>query len=161
MRIKLIALCLVSVFGFAGFAYAGTDATARKSSAIRAEPKAAADEVQALQKGDSLVLGSRKGLWYAVTEPSEGWIKMTDVAIESSGGASPLAALASGRRGSGNTVSSSGARGLDGAAITTGEPNFEAVAELTALSEADTGVGDDFFADQAEREITEPEEDKK
>jgi hypothetical protein len=159
MQSKLTTLFLISAIGIVASVKADTDATARKPSAIRAEPNPAAAVVSDLQAGESLVLGSRKGLWYAVTKPSDGWIKMTDVAIESSDGASPLAALASGRRGSGNTVSSSGARGLDGAAITTGEPNFDAVAELSELSEAGTNLGDDFFADQADREIAGPEKD--
>lgn len=153
---RFTVLCSVLLYSLSS---AATDATARKDSQILAQPKANGSVVQSLKAGDSLSLGSRQGVWYSVDAPAVGWIKMTEVSVQSEGAGSSLAGLASGRSGSGNTVASSGARGLDGAAITTGEPDFEAVEELATLAEADTGLGGDFFADLPDREITEPTKD--
>ena len=134
-------------------------AKANKKAAIRAEASSSSDAVTSIDKNADISLGSRNGIWYAVQSPSEGWIKITDVTIPSSGnGSSVLAGLASGRLGGGNSVASSGARGLDGDAVVTGAPDFEAVKELAALQDSGDALGTDFFKEQDEREITNSEE---
>ncbi|MFL2501484.1 MAG: hypothetical protein ACJ0Q1_01050 [Luminiphilus sp.] len=134
-------------------------AKANKKAAIRAEASSSSEAVTSIDKNSDISLGSRSGIWYAVQSPSEGWIKITDVAIPSSGnGSSVLAGLASGRLGGGNSVASSGARGLDGDAVVTGAPDFEAVKELAALQDSGDSLGADFFTEQDEREITNTEE---
>jgi hypothetical protein len=134
-------------------------AKANKKAAIRAEASSSSEAVTSIDKNSDISLGSRNGIWYAVQSPSEGWIKITDVTIPSSGnGSSVLAGLASGRLGSGNSVASSGARGLDGDAVVTGAPDFEAVKELAALQDSGDSLGADFFKEQDEREITNTEE---
>lgn len=134
-------------------------AKANKKAAIRAEASSSSEAVTSIDKNADISLGSRNGIWYAVQSPSEGWIKITDVTIPSSGnGSSVLAGLASGRLGGGNSVASSGARGLDGDAVVTGAPDFEAVKELAALQDSGDALGADFFKEQDEREITNSEE---
>lgn len=134
-------------------------ATVKKKAPIRAETSSSGDTVATLDKGADIKVGSRSGIWYAVQSPAEGWIKITDVTIPNSGdGSSALAGLVSGRMGSGNSVASSGARGLDGDAVITGQPDFEAVKELYALQNSGDSLGTDFFKDQDERDITDDDE---
>ena len=130
-------------------------ATTNKKAPIRAAANSGSATVSTVDKGADLSLGSRNGIWYAVQSPVEGWVKITDVTIPSAGGdgSSGLAGLVSGRMGSGNSVASSGARGLDGDAISTGQPDFEAVLELSALQNSGDSLGEKFFDDQEERDI--------
>lgn len=134
-------------------------ATVNKKAPIRAEASSSGDTVATLDKGASITVGSRSGIWYAAQSPTEGWIKITDVTIPNNGdGSSALAGLVSGRMGSGNSVASSGARGLDGDAVVTGKPDFEAVKELSALQDSGDSLGADFFKDQGERDIANDDE---
>ena len=131
-------------------------ATTNKKAPIRAAANSGSATVNTVDKGADLSLGSRNGIWYAVQSPFEGWVKITDVTIPTAGGdgSSGLAGLVSGRMGSGNSVASSGARGLDGDAISTGQPDFEAVQELSALQNSGDSLGEKFFDGQEERDIT-------
>ena len=134
-------------------------ATVNKKASVRAEASSSGDTVATLDKGASITVGSRSGIWYAAQSPAEGWIKITDVTIPNKGdGSSALAGLVSGRMGSGNSVASSGARGLDGDAVVTGKPDFEAVKELYALQNSGDSLGADFFDDQDERDIANDDE---
>ena len=134
-------------------------ATANKKASVRAEASSSGDTVATLDKGASITVGSRSGIWYAAQSPAEGWIKITDVTIPNKGdGSSALAGLVSGRMGSGNSVASSGARGLDGDAVVTGKPDFEAVKELYALQNSGDSLGADFFEDHGERDIANDDE---
>jgi len=134
-------------------------ATVNKKAPVRAEASSNGDTVATLDKGASITVGSRSGIWYAAQSPTEGWIKITDVTIPNNGdGSSALAGLVSGRMGSGNSVASSGARGLDGDAVVTGKPDFEAVKELAALQNSGDSLGADFFKDQSERDIANDDE---
>ena len=134
-------------------------ATVNKKASVRAEASSSGDTVATLDKGASITVGSRSGIWYAAQSPAEGWIKITDVTIPNKGdGSSAQAGLVSGRMGSGNSVASSGARGLDGDAVVTGKPDFEAVKELYALQNSGDSLGADFFDDQDERDIANDDE---
>ena len=134
-------------------------ATVNKKASVRAEASSSGDTVATLDKGASITVGSRNGIWYAAQSPAEGWIKITDVTIPNKGdGSSALAGLVSGRMGSGNSVASSGARGLDGDAVVTGKPDFEAVKELYALQNSGDSLGADFFEDHGERDIANDDE---
>ena len=134
-------------------------ATVNKKASVRAEASSSGDTVATLDKGASITVGSRSGIWYAAQSPAEGWIKITDVTIPNKGdGSSALAGLVTGRMGSGNSVASSGARGLDGDAVVTGKPDFEAVKELYALQNSGDSLGADFFDDQDERDIANDDE---
>lgn len=129
-------------------------ATVNKKASVRAEASSSGDTVATLDKGASITVGSRSGIWYAAQSPAEGWIKITDVTIPNNGdGSSALAGLFSGRMGSGNSVASSGARGLTSEAVVTSTPDFAAVEELNALQNSGDSLGDDFFDDQEERNI--------
>ena len=67
-----------------------------------------------------------------------GWLKLTRLSLGSGVSGNDIAALASGRTGSGNVVSASGGRGLDAADFERATPDSAAVAALsrTAASEA-------------------------
>ena len=130
-------------------------ATVNKKVSIRAEASSNGDTVATLEKGATVTVGSRNGIWYAAQSPTEGWIKMSDVTIPNNGdGSSVLAGFFSGRMGSGNSVASTGARGLTSEDVVTSTPDFEAVKELNALQNSGDSLGDDFFDDQEERNIT-------
>ncbi|HWQ39206.1 MAG TPA: SH3 domain-containing protein [Burkholderiales bacterium] len=92
---------------------------ALKDDRLRAEPYADAKEIGHLKKGAQVIIVKRSGGWYQVKSGSQqGWIRMlsvrrgsagkTDVAKEVGG----VTALASGRAGTGQVVSTTGVRGL-------------------------------------------------
>ena len=130
-------------------------AKANKKASIRAEASSSSEAVTSIDKNSDISLGSRNGIWYAVQSPTEGWIKISDVTFPDSGdGSSALAGFFSGRMGSGNSVASTGARGLTSEDVVTSTPDFEAVEELNALQNSGDSLGDDFFDNQEERNIT-------
>ena len=130
-------------------------AKANKKASIRAEASSSSEAVTSIDKNSDISLGSRNGIWYAVQSPTEGWIKISDVTFPNSGdGSSALAGFFSGRMGSGNSVASTGARGLSSEDVVTSTPDFEAVKELNALQNSGDSLGDDFFDNQEERNIT-------
>ena len=130
-------------------------AKANKKASIRAEASSSSEAVTSIDKNSDISLGSRNGIWYAVQSPAEGWIKISDVTFPNNDdGSSALAGLFSGRMGSGNSVASTGARGLTSEDVVTSTPDFEAVEELNALQNSGDSLGDDFFDDQEERNIT-------
>ena len=130
-------------------------AKANKKASIRADASSSSEAVTSIDKNSDISLGSRNGIWYAVQSPAEGWIKISDVTFPNNDdGSSALAGLFSGRMGSGNSVASTGARGLTSEDVVTSTPDFEAVEELNALQNSGDSLGDDFFDDQEERNIT-------
>ena len=130
-------------------------ATANKETSIRAEASSSSEAVTTIDENSGLSLGSRNGIWYAVQSPAEGWIKISDVTFPNNDdGSNALAGFFSGRMGSGNSVASTGARGLTSEDVVTSTPDFEAVEELNALQNSGDSLGDDFFDDQEERNIT-------
>ena len=136
-------------------AAAAIAAKANKKASIRAEASSSSEAVTSIDKNSDISLGSRSGIWYAVQSPAEGWIKISDVTFPNNDdGSSALAGLFSGRMGSGNSVASTGARGLTSEDVVTSTPDFEAVEELNALQNSGDSLGDDFFDDQEERNIT-------
>ena len=130
-------------------------AKANKKASIRAEASSSSEAVTSIDKNSDISLGSRSGIWYAVQSPAEGWIKISDVTFPNKDdGSSALAGFFSGRMGSGNSVASTGARGLTSEDVVTSTPDFEAVEELNALQNSGDSLGNDFFDDQEERNIT-------
>lgn len=90
-----------------------------KDDKLRAEPYADAKEIGSLKKGAQVVIVKRSSGWYQVKHGSQqGWVRMlsvrrgsagkTDVAREVGG----VTALATGRAGTGQVVSTTGVRGL-------------------------------------------------
>lgn len=91
-----------------------------------------------VSKGEIEVI-DKKGFWIKVKKDSvEGWTKLNNVEIEKDSNLS-LSSLNTGREGSGNIVSTSGVRGLDGEDITNAQPDmneFEKLKKLTVTKSA-------------------------
>lgn len=122
----LIALALLS--GMRVYA-----ATVRTDVTLLNQPTQRSVAVATVPKGGQIEIMSRNGLWSEVCyEDACGWLRIT-VISRGSGTATTktsLAALKTGREGSGNAVSSTGVRGLDAEAIKLDQPDYEALVAL-------------------------------
>lgn len=91
--------------------------SAIKGDEIKAEPFRDAKSVGALAVGDQVQIVKRNGAWLQIASPKKGWVKM--LSIKKGGTAASgatltgVAALASGRAGTGKIVSTTGIRGLN------------------------------------------------
>ena len=99
-------------------ATAGETGSALKADDIKAEPFRDAKTVGKLAAGAKVDIVKRDGAWLQIDSPKKGYVKMLSirrgtVAPASGVKASGLAALASGRAGTGNVVASTGVRGLN------------------------------------------------
>jgi hypothetical protein len=93
----------------------------------------------AVKAGASVDIVERKGFWARVRGGTlTGWLKLSRLSLDSGGSGGEIAALVSGRTGSGNVVSASGGRGLDAADFARATPDTAAVSALSrsAASEA-------------------------
>ena len=128
-------------------------AEAKRDCSLRATPSAKAESSGSVDSGASLQVGERKGLWLKIESPSEGWLKLTEVKFTETSSGGGLSGLASGREATGNSVASSGARGLGTEQLETAEPDFE---ELEKLKEFESTIdAKEFFASLEIREISE------
>lgn len=98
------------------FGWAADLGTALKADTLRAEPFADAKSVGNLTKNDAVDILNKKGAWLQVkSKKSTGWVRLLSVKRGSAtqtnqvGG---IAAVASGRAGTGKVVSTTGIRGL-------------------------------------------------
>ena len=123
-KILFLTVCLLLPLG------AGTDiaqavqkktATQEESVALKAdklvaEPFADAKQVGTLAKGDAVTILTKKGGWIQVKAGgAQGWVRMLSVRRGSAGkgnAAKDVAALSTGRAGTGQIVSTTGVRGL-------------------------------------------------
>jgi len=90
--------------------------SAVKADAIKAEPYRDAKTVGPLAAGDKVTIVKREGGWLMLSAPAKGWVRMLSVRRGTSAPAakaSGIAALASGRAGTGRVVASTGVRGLN------------------------------------------------
>ena len=127
-------------------------AEAKRDCSLRATPSAKAESLGSVDSGASLQVGERKGLWLKIESPSEGWLKLTEVKFTETSSGGGLSGLASGREATGNSVASSGARGLGTEQLETAEPDFE---ELEKLKEFESTIdAEEFFASLEIREIS-------
>ena len=114
-------------------------AKVRTAGPIQAQPAVAAAATGAVKAGATVDIVQRKGFWAQVKSgPQTGWLKLSRLSLGGGVSGNEIAALASGRTGSGNVVSASGGRGLDAADFERATPDGAAVAALsrTAASEA-------------------------
>ena len=114
-------------------------AKVRTAGPLQAQPLAAAASTGSVKAGAQVDILQRKGFWARVKSGSQaGWLKLTRLSLGGGVSGNDIAALASGRTGSGNVVSASGGRGLDAADFERATPDSAAVAALsrTAASEA-------------------------
>lgn len=123
-RILMLASCLLLPLG------AGTGETqaaqekpapekgvALKADKLLAEPFADAKQTGTVAKGDAVTIMTKKSGWYQVSASNaKGWIRMLSVRRGTGGktsAAKDVAALSSGRAGTGQIVSTTGVRGLN------------------------------------------------
>jgi len=90
---------------------------ALKADEIKAEPFRDAKSVGTLATGDKVEIIKRDGAWLMISSPKKGWVKMLSIrrggTVASGATLSGVAALASGRAGTGKIVSTTGIRGLN------------------------------------------------
>ncbi|MDO8281587.1 MAG: SH3 domain-containing protein [Thermodesulfovibrionia bacterium] len=92
--------------------------SAIKADVIKAEPFRDAKTVGSLASGSKVTIVKRDGGWMLISAPKKGWVRMLSIRLGSGTSASgtktsSVLALASGRAGTGNVVSSTGIRGLN------------------------------------------------
>ncbi|MCX7628265.1 MAG: SH3 domain-containing protein [Methylophilaceae bacterium] len=102
-------------------AWAGEPGTALKNDSLRAEPYGDAKAVGSLNRGDKVDILAKQGAWLQVKAgKTTGWVRLLSIKRGSSSGGSEAAgvlALASGRAGTGQVVSTTGVRGLNEEAL--------------------------------------------
>lgn len=116
LLIPIFALLFAAVFAM-GTAFAGEAGSALKGTEIRAEPYGDAKQVGSLATGDKVEILRRQGGWYEVkSTKGSGWVRMLNVrrgdATKRDIDAKGVADLATGRKGAGQVVATTGIRGL-------------------------------------------------
>jgi len=108
----------------------------RAPVSLLAAPLASAARTGGAKAGAVAQILDRRGFWARVSVGgANGWVKLSALSLSGASSGREIAALASGRTGSGNVVSASGGRGLDnGPDLTKGVPNPAAVAALSQLA---------------------------
>jgi len=124
-------------------ASAGEMVRLRTNASLLSRPAAGAQSTGSVRSGASAEIVERKGFWVQLRSGRvTGWTKLTSVVLAQGGAGRDVAALASGRTGRGNVVSSSGGRGLDnGDDLTSATPNPAAVADLSRLAVSADAAG--------------------
>ena len=101
----------------AAAAWAGQAGTALKADELKDAPFRDAKTVGKLVSGDKVDIIKQQGGWYQVkSAKGSGWVRMLSVRrgeMRKGGEVSGLAALASGRAGTGKVVATTGVRGLN------------------------------------------------
>ncbi len=119
MRLASVFFVAVLFSCFAARAgMAGEAGTALKADDIKAEPFRDAKTVGRLAAGGRVDIVKRDGGWFQISAPKKGWVKMLSIRLGTGTPAtavkpSGVAALASGRAGTGKVVASTGVRGLN------------------------------------------------
>lgn len=117
MNIKQWSLAFSALL-LSGALHAAESGTALKADDIKAEPFRDAKTVAKLSTGDKVDIVKKDGGWYQVkSAKGSGWVRMLSIrkgdVTKSSGSASGLLGLASGRAGTGKVVATTGIRGLN------------------------------------------------
>ena len=133
-------LIIFSILFFISF---GSFADSLKSDQeLRKSPNIKSEVIGKVSKGEVEVI-DKKGFWIKVKKNSvEGWTKLNNVKIDKDSNFS-LSSLNTGREGSGNIVSTSGVRGLDGEDITNAQPDIDEFEKLKKFK-ADKSIGENF-----------------
>lgn len=117
------------------------EATVPAAAGMLAAPNAAAAVVAELPANAKVETLAKQGFWQQVRfGDKEGWVKLTSIRLvnQSSITLSGLAAVGTGRAGSGSVVSTSGTRGLQQQDLLEAQPDYEAMDKIAA-AEAPTG----------------------
>ncbi|MDO9232389.1 MAG: SH3 domain-containing protein [Methylotenera sp.] len=111
----LIAILMTPMLQ-AGFSIAAESGSALKNDNLRAEPYADAKIAGSFMRGESLEILKKQGAWLQVkTKKSTGWVRLLSVkrgAATTTNKTAGALAVASGRAGTGQVVSTTGVRGL-------------------------------------------------
>ncbi|MDO9365832.1 MAG: SH3 domain-containing protein [Methylotenera sp.] len=115
LKQMLITLALVPML-HAGPSIAAETGSALKKDNMRAEPYADAKISGSFNRGDSLEILKKQGAWLQVkTKKNTGWVRLLSVkrgAATTTNKTAGALAVASGRAGTGQVVSTTGVRGL-------------------------------------------------
>jgi hypothetical protein len=108
----------------------------RSAGPVLAVPSTSARSTGMVRTGTVVTLLERRGFWVKIqTVSAHGWLKLSQISLSSDATGRDIAALATGRTGTGNVVSASGGRGLDnGEDIAKATPNPAAVAQVAKLA---------------------------
>jgi hypothetical protein len=149
-RILFLAICLMLPLGAATDVAqavqkkaAGEEGVALKADKLVAEPFADAKQVGALGKGDAVTILKKTGGWFQVkAKGGQGWVRMLSVRRGQAGkgsAAKDVAALSTGRAGTGQIVSTTGVRGLSEEELKAAKYDEKELkkAEAYAVSKAD------------------------
>lgn len=111
----LIAASFLPIL-YAGPSIAAETGSALKNDSIRFEPFADAKVTGSLSRGDSLEILKKQGAWLQVkTKKTTGWVRLLSVkrgSISATNQTAGVLAVAGGRAGTGQVVSTTGIRGL-------------------------------------------------
>jgi hypothetical protein len=137
MVVSKSAVTIVAIALLCAGAAVASPAHVRVAGPLQAQPVATAPATGTVKAGVVVDIVTRKGFWAQVRGGgATGWLKLSRLDLGSGGAGTEIAALASGRTGSGNVVSASGGRGLDAADLTSATPDTAAVAALSGASES-------------------------
>ncbi len=143
-KILFLAMCLMLPLG-TGTAQAQDRGVALKADKLVAEPFADAKKVGSLAKGDAVTILKKSGGWYQVKgKGPQGWVRMLSVRRGEAGkssAAKDVAALSTGRTGTGQIVSTTGVRGLSEEELKAAKYDEKELmkAESFVVSKADAG----------------------
>ncbi len=144
------AFCLTMAFVFSSIAFAEY---ASKPLKLKESPSRKAKEICSIERGQKISILQSEGLWLEITDKKQtGWVRKLFVSKSEPGqnktGGDLIAAvsLGTGRRGSGNIVSSTGVRGLDADSLL--EAKFDDSQFKILLSYQTTAIEAKKFAKQ-------------
>lgn len=139
----LIITSLVPLL-YTGISIAAEQGSALKNDNLRSEPFADAKITGSLARGENLEIIKKQGAWLQVkSTKSSGWVRLLSVkrgAATSTNQAAGVLAVASGRAGTGQVVSTTGVRGLSEQELKAAKFNEEEVKTLESYTlSADKG----------------------
>nr|WP_294841269.1 SH3 domain-containing protein [uncultured Methylotenera sp.] len=129
---------------YTGISTAAEQGSALKNDSLRSEPFADAKVTGSFARGDNLEIIKKQGAWLQVkSAKGSGWVRLLSVkrgAATSSNQAAGVLAVASGRAGTGQVVSTTGVRGLSEQELKAAKFNEEEVKTLESYTlSADKG----------------------
>ncbi|MES2636634.1 MAG: SH3 domain-containing protein [Pseudomonadota bacterium] len=120
------------------FGLCGEAGTALKADTLRLKPFTDAKTVGNLSKNDAVNILAKKGAWLQVkTKKTTGWVRLLSVkrgGVSNSNQVGGIAAVASGRAGTGKVVSTTGIRGLSAEELKTAQFNEAEMKKLESFT---------------------------
>jgi len=143
LKHALILSSLVPLL-YAGMSVAAEKGSALKNDSLRSEPFADAKVTGSFARGENLEIIKKQGAWLQVkSAKGSGWVRLLSVkrgTASTSNQAAGVLAVASGRAGTGQVVSTTGVRGLSEQELKAAKFNEEEVKTLESYTlSADKG----------------------